>query len=156
MSAEARHWLMKSEEDVYSIEDLRRDGVTPWTGIRNYEARNHMRDRMQPGDLILYYHSNASPPGVAGIARVASEAYADPEQFDEASAYHDPKATHEKPRWMLVDVEFVKAFPKLVPLGDIREHPELRDMVLVKRMRLSVQPVTPEEFEIIRALGEES
>ncbi len=150
----ARHWLMKSEEDEYSIRDLRRDGRTRWVGVRNYEARNLMRDEMSEGDLILYYHSNARPSGVAGIARVASDAYPDPTQFDPDSRYHDPKATKEEPRWFLVDVEFVEAFDRVVSLREVKEAESLSDMVLVKRMRLSVQPVRPAEFEEIRAMAE--
>lgn len=148
-----KHWLMKSEEDVYSIADLERDGRTPWDGVRNYEARNLMRDRMSPGDLVLYYHSNARPTGVVGIARVASEPYPDPTQFDPDSPYHDGKATRGEPRWWLVDLEFVERFPRTVPLSEIKEHPALRKMVLVKRARLSVQPVRAEEFELVVELG---
>jgi len=148
------HWLMKSEENVYSIDDLHRDGTTYWDGIRNYEARNIMRDRMKVGDLVLYYHSNASPSGVVGVARVVREAYPDPTQFDPKSPYHDEKATKDEPRWWLVDVEFVEKFPRVVPLSEIKEHPDLQDMVLVKRARLSVQPVEKREFEIVRRLGQ--
>jgi predicted RNA-binding protein with PUA-like domain len=147
------HWLVKSEADVYSIEDLERESRTPWDGIRNYEARNLMRDRMRPGDLVLYYHSNASPPGVAGIARVASEPYPDPLQFDPASPYHDPKSDPDDPRWILVDVAFVERFPRLVPLQELRDHSGLQDTALLRRKRLSVQPVEPEAFAIIRSLG---
>lgn len=151
--AKNRYWLMKSEEDDYSIQDLERDGSTRWVGVRNYEARNFMRDGMQPGDEVLYYHSNARPSGVAGIARVASDPYPDPTQFDPESRYYDEKATEEEPRWVLVDVEFVERFDEVVPLREIKEHPELQEMVLVKRMRLSVQPVREEEFRIVREMG---
>ncbi|TVR60443.1 MAG: EVE domain-containing protein [Gemmatimonadales bacterium] len=151
--ADVRHWLMKSEEDEYSIDDLARDGKAPWTGVRNYEARNLMRDEMKPGDLILYYHSNARPSGVAGIARVASEPYPDHLQFDPESRYHDAKATKEEPRWFLVDVEFVEKFPRVVPLAEVKDHPDLQEMTLVRRMRLSVQPVEPEEFRIIQEMA---
>jgi predicted RNA-binding protein with PUA-like domain len=154
MSRKIQHWLMKSEADVYAIDDLERDGTTPWDGIRNYEARNFMRDRMRPGDLVLYYHSNARPPGVAGVARVASEPYPDPLQFDPGSRYHDPKSSEEEPRWILVDVAFEEKFPRLVPLDEIREHPKLQEMPLLTRKRLSVQPVEPEAFRIIRKLGQ--
>jgi predicted RNA-binding protein with PUA-like domain len=155
MPRKPQHWLVKSEADVYSIDHLAADGVTPWDGIRNYEARNFMRDGMRPGDLVLYYHSNANPPGVAGVAKVTSEPYPDALQFDRTSKYHDPKSTREDPRWVLVDVGFVERFPRLVPLAEIREHPKLQEMALLKRMRLSVQPVEPEAFAIIRALGQE-
>lgn len=151
--ADGGHWLVKSEPGVYSIEDLERDGRTPWDGVRNYEARNYMRDEMRPGDLVLYYHSNAKPPGVAGLARVASDPYPDPTQFDPESRYLDEKATEEKPRWFLVDVEFVERFPRRVPLDEIRERPELREMVLVRRSRLSVQPVRRQELDIVREMG---
>ena len=153
--AKKSQWLMKSEEDVYSIDDLERDGTTYWDGIRNYEARNIMRDRMKSGDLVLYYHSNARPPGVVGVARVVKEAYPDPTQFDPKSPYHDEKATKDEPRWWLVDVEFVEKFPRMVPLSEIKELPDLQEMVLVKRARLSVQPVEEREFEIVRKLGQE-
>jgi predicted RNA-binding protein with PUA-like domain len=152
--AKKSQWLMKSEEDVYSIDDLERDGTTYWDGIRNYEARNIMRDRMKSGDLVLYYHSNARPSGVVGVARVVKEAYPDPTQFDPKSPYHDDKATKDEPRWWLVDVEFVEKFPRMVPLSEIKEHPDLQEMVLVKRARLSVQPVEEREFETVRKLGQ--
>ncbi|MEX2529409.1 MAG: EVE domain-containing protein [Gemmatimonadota bacterium] len=144
---------MKSEEDEYSIRDLERDRRTRWVGVRNYEARNLMRDRMRPGDEILYYHSNANPSGVAGIARVASEPYPDPTQFDPSSPYHDERATKEEPRWFLVDIEFVEEFPRLVPLSEIRVEPRLSEMVLVNRMRLSVQPVLPKELEVVKEMA---
>jgi predicted RNA-binding protein with PUA-like domain len=147
------HWLVKSEEEDYSIRDLERDGRTAWTGVRNYEARNVMRDRMKPGDPVLYYHSNADPPGVAGVARVASEPYPDPTQFEASGPYFDPKATEEAPRWWLVDVGFVEAFSRVVPLREVKAHPELQGMALLERMRLSVQPVSAREFDIIRKLG---
>jgi predicted RNA-binding protein with PUA-like domain len=149
----AQYWLMKSEADVYPIDQLALDGVTPWDGIRNPEARNLMRDRMRLGDEVLYYHSNASPPGVIGLAKVASAPYPDALQFDPKSPYFDPKSDPENPRWMLVDVAFVERFERLVPLDEIRKHPLLQDMALLKRMRLSVQPVEPAAFEIIREMG---
>ena len=144
-----RYWLIKSEADVYSIDDLERDGVTPWDGVRNYEARNLMRDEMKPGDLVLYYHSNAAPPGVAGVARVHGEPYPDPLQFKPESPYHDAKSTEDDPRWVLVDVAFEERVPRLVSLQEIREVPELQEMALLKRKRLSVQPVEEEEFQLI-------
>ncbi len=147
------HWLLKSEAEDYSIDDLERDGQTPWTGVRNYEARNLMRDDMAPGDLVLYYHSNAKPSGVVGIAKVVSEPYPDPTQFDKKSYYFDAKSTREAPRWWLVDVGFVKKLPKTISLAEIRQHPDLQEMALLKRLRLSVQPVTPREFALIRGLA---
>lgn len=150
------YWLMKSEEDVYSIRDLERDGRTSWEGVRNYEARNLMRDEMKAGDEVLFYHSNAKPPGAAGVARIARAGYPDPFAFDEKSRYFDPKSDPDEPRWFMVDLEFVEAFPKVVSLEAIKALPELRDMTLVKRARLSVQPVTKEEFGIIRKMGRKS
>jgi predicted RNA-binding protein with PUA-like domain len=147
------YWLMKSEEDVYSIRDMERDGVTCWEGVRNYEARNIMRDRMKVGDSALFYHSNAKPPGVAGIVRICKKAYPDHFAFDRKNPYYDSKSDPENPRWFMVDVEFVEAFPEVVPLNEIKEHPDLGEMTLVKRARLSVQPVTREEFQIIRRMG---
>ena len=148
-----RYWLMKSEEDVYSIRDLEKDGTTWWEGVRNYEARNLMRDKMKVGDDVLFYHSNAKPPGVAGLARITKEAYPDHFAFDKKNPYYDPKSDPENPRWLMVDVEFIEAFPEIVALNDIKARPELAEMVLVKRARLSVQPVTREEFQVIRKMG---
>ncbi len=148
-----RNWLMKSEPDVYSIDDLRRDGRTSWEGVRNYQARNFMRDDAQPGDPVLYYHSNADPPGVAGLARVAREGYPDRTALDPASDYFDPKATETDVRWVQVDIEFVEAFPRLVSLDELRGTPGLEKMLVINKSRLSVQPVTDEEFRIVAALG---
>jgi predicted RNA-binding protein with PUA-like domain len=146
------HWLMKSEPEVYSIDDLEREGSTYWEGVRNYSARNNMR-RMAVGDLVLFYHSNAKPPGVVGIARVAREAYPDPHQFKPSSKYYDAKSTKENPRWSMVDVEFVEKLPKLVPLETLKTAKGLEDMVVTKRSRLSVQPVTAQEFAIVKRLA---
>ena len=148
-----QYWLVKSEPYVYSIDDLERDGTTYWDGVRNYSARNLMRDKMRVGDLVLYYHSNAAPPGVAGVAEVVRESYPDHTQFDPTSKYHDPKATEEVPRWFMVDVKFVEKFPDLVTLPEIKAEEKLSEMVLVRRARLSVQPVTREEFQLIRKWG---
>ena len=148
-----RYWLMKSEPYVYSIDDLKRDGVTFWDGVRNYSARNLMRDRMRVGDRVLYYHSNAKPPGVVGIAEVCHESYPDHTQFDPDSKYFDPKASPANPRWFMVDVRFVEKFPRMVALPEIRATPALADMVLVNRSRLSVQPVAPAEYERIVAMA---
>ena len=153
--AEAQFWLMKSEPHVYSIEDLERDGSTMWDGVRNYEARNMMRDRMVVGDRVLFYHSAVQPPGVAGVARVASEPYPDPTALDPESDYYDEKSDPGNPRWYLVDVAFEERFPRLVTLAEIRQDPRLQEMTLLKRSRLSVQPVEAEEFGIIRALARE-
>ncbi|HEX9887184.1 MAG TPA: EVE domain-containing protein [Longimicrobiales bacterium] len=147
-----RYWLMKSEPDVYSIDDLEGDGRTLWDGVRNYSARNNMR-AMEVGDLVLYYHSRQDPPGVAGIARVCSAAYPDPTQFDRKSKYFDEKSTEAEPRWWLVDIEFVEKFESGVGLPDIKARPELADMVLVRQSRLSVQAVTEAEFRTVREMA---
>lgn len=147
-------WLVKSEPESYSIDDLARDGRTPWTGVRNFQARNLMRDRMSVGDEVLFYHSSAEPPGVVGIARVASKAYPDPTQFDRKSDYHDEKATEAEPRWFLVDIEFVEKLPRIVPLAEIRDTASLAELPLVNRSRLSVQPVEPAAYDtIVRMAG---
>ncbi|MCK6374465.1 MAG: EVE domain-containing protein [Zoogloea sp.] len=146
-----RYWLMKSEPDDVSIDDLeQRPGQTvPWYGVRNYQARNFMRDGMQPGDGVLFYHSGCAEPGIAGIARVASTAYPDATQFDPASKYFDPKSTPENPRWLHVDVAFVKK-TRLVGLPELRSHPELENMrVLARGNRLSITPVEPAEWRFI-------
>ena len=151
-----QYWLMKSEPYVYSIDDLERDGATHWDGVRNYAARNLMRDRMRIGDRVLLYHSNTKPPGVAGIAEVCRESYSDFTQFDPSNKYFDPKATEENPRWFMVDIRFVEKFEREVSLPEIRATPELADMVLVNRSRLSVQPVTRGEFEHIVGMASPS
>ena len=149
-----QYWLMKSEPDVYSIADLKRDKKTYWDGVRNYTARNLMRDKMKVGDGVLYYHSNAKPPGVAGLARVASESYPDPTQFDKRSKYFDEKSTKENPRWFLVDIEYVDTFKELISLGDLRERKDLEGMALLRKgQRLSVQPVSEREWKILCKLG---
>lgn len=149
----SRYWLMKSEPDSYSIDDLERDGRTSWEGVRNYQARNFMRDDMRPGDGVLYYHSGAKPPGVAGVARVARAAYPDPTALDSGSPYHDPKASPEDPRWYMVDIEFREKFPAVVPLSALHDVEGLEEMLVNKKSRLSVQPVTRSEFEIVHRLG---
>jgi predicted RNA-binding protein with PUA-like domain len=146
------YWLIKSEPNVYSIDDLRRDKRTAWTGVRNYQARNHMR-AMKKGDLLLFYHSSAEPTGVAGLAKVVKEAYPDPTQFDRKSEYHDPKSAKDDPRWWLVDVGFVERFGEPVSLQAIKTEKRLKDMVLVNNSRLSVQPVTSDEYTRVCAMG---
>jgi len=148
-----RYWLLKSEEGVYSIRDLERDGTTHWEGIRNYEARNLLRDEMKAGDGVLFYHSNAKPPGVAGLATVARAGYPDHFAFDEKSRYYDPRSDPNDPVWFMVDVAFDEAFVEVVSLEEIRATPDLAGMVLLKRSRLSVQPVSGEEFRLIRKMG---
>jgi len=148
-----KYWLMKSEAGDYSIDDLERDGTTAWTGVRNYEARNLMRDKIRPGDLVLYYHSNANPPGVVGIAEVVSETYPDPTQFDPTDSHYDPKSNADAPRWWLVDIRFIEKLPRLVSIGEIKKCVELEGMVLVRKSRLSVQPVTANEFDFVHELA---
>ena len=149
-----RYWLMKSEPNVYSIHDLARNGVDCWDGVRNYQARNFMRDEMQVGDGVLFYHSNAKPAGVAGLARIARSAYPDHTAFDSSSTYYDPKSDSDNPRWLMVDVEFAEAFASVVSLAVLQSTPGLEDMMVIRRgMRLSIQPVTPAEWDIVVALG---
>lgn len=146
------YWLVKSEPHVFSFDDLLVKGAAgePWDGVRNYQARNFMRDDMKPGDQILYYHSNTKPPGVVGIAEVASKPYPDPTQFDPKSNYYDEKASEEKPRWILIDVKAVRKLERLVTLDEIKAEPKLADMRLVQRgNRLSVMPVEKKDFETI-------
>ena len=153
MASKRSYWLMKSEPEVFSIQALRRDRQTHWEGVRNYQARNHLR-AMRVGDLVLFYHSNAEPPGVAGVARVCREAYPDESQFDAKSHYYDAASKPDDPRWSLVDVEFVEEFAQLVPLDVLKEDPALDGMLVVKRgMRLSVQPVEREHFARVLKLG---
>ena len=149
-----RHWLIKSEPSVYSIEDLARDGETEWSGVRNYKARNYMRDEMRIGDGLLFYHSNVDPLGVYGIAEVASEAHPDSTQFREGDHYYDPESDRDNPRWWCVDVQHVETFRSPVTREEMKETPGLAGMAVLKRgMRLSVMRVTPEEFDIVRARG---
>lgn len=146
---------MKSEPDVFSFQDLKKrpKKTEPWNGVRNYQARNFMRDEMSPGDLILFYHSSCEIPGVAGIAKVGSTAYPDETQFDKKSEYYDPKATKENPRWFLVDVTYEEDLTH-VPLAQLKEEKKLQEMrLLQKGNRLSILPVTKEEFEWIKKLG---
>src|SRR5690349_6687195 len=146
-----QYWLMKSEPDEVSIDDVMAapDKTVPWFGVRNYQARNFMRDAMQVGDGVLFYHSSCPEPGIAGIAEVSSTPYPDPTQFDPKSPYYDEKSTQETPRWTLVDVVFKKKI-KLIALAALREHPELADMrVLAKGNRLSITPVTEAEWAFI-------
>jgi predicted RNA-binding protein with PUA-like domain len=145
------YWLMKSEPGECSIEDAlaARNSTVPWTGVRNYQARNFMRDHMRPGDGVLFYHSSCAEPGVAGIARIASRAYPDPTQFDRGSPYFDPAAMQDAPRWMLVDVQAVRGI-RLIPLAELRAHPELADLAILRRgNRLSITPVTAAQWRFI-------
>lgn len=147
-------WLMKSEPDVFGIDDLKKVKQEPWDGVRNYQARNFMRDSMRKGDLVLFYHSNAKPPGVAGVAEICSDAYPDPTQFDKKSKYFDAKSDPENPRWLLRDVKFKKKFKELIPLSDLKQYKELKDMKLLQKgNRLSIMPVTKKEYDFIISLS---
>lgn len=146
-------WLMKSEPDVYSFDDLKAapNQTTMWEGVRNYQARNSMRDVMKIGDTVLYYHSNCATPGIVGLAEISSEAYPDPTQFDPASDYYDEQSPLDNPRWLVVDVRYTSDIPRPVTLKDIKEHPSLAQMKVAQRgMRLSVQPVEPQHLDCIR------
>jgi len=147
-----RYWLMKSEPGSYSLDDLERDGSTCWEGVRNYQARNLMRD-MEIGDLVLFYHSNADPPGAAGIARVDSVAYPDHFSWDPDSRYFDPKSSPDEPRWWMVDLRFVDRFDRFVPLAELKAESSLAGMLVTGRSRLSVQPVDAIDFETVVRLG---
>jgi len=142
-----RYWLIKSEPDVFSIGDLEKAGREPWTGVRNYQARNFMWRDMREGELALFYHSNAKPPGIAGVARVVGEPYPDPTQFDPASEYFDPKSTEGNPRWWLVDFGYVATFSELLPLEKIKSDAMLEGMMVCQKgTRLSITPVEPAHF----------
>ncbi len=144
------YWLMKSEPDVYSIDDLARDGKTMWDGVRNYQARNFMRDQMRAGDLVFFYHSNAEPAGIAGIAKVVGKPYPDPTAFDEKDIHFDPKSKKEAPTWYLVDVAFVKKLKKFLALDEIKKIKGLEGMLLLQKgSRLSVQPVSQAHWDIL-------
>ncbi len=145
-------WLMKSEPDVFSIQDLRTKQTSPWDGVRNYAARNNMI-KMQVGDLVLFYHSNGKPSGAAGLARVCKLAYPDYTAVDPKHKYRDPRTTADTNPWSMVDVEFVEEFPRLVPLAELKADPKLATMVLFSQARLSVQPVDLASFEHIVQLG---
>ncbi len=147
-------WLMKSEPESYGIFHLERDKKTAWTGVRNYLARNYMRDVMQVGDTVLFYHSSCKVPGIYGIATVASAPYPDPTQFDIASHYFDPKATREKPLWYVVDIAFSRTLATPLSLTEIRKEKALHTMqILQKGNRLSITPVTEKEYEALQGLG---
>ena len=148
-----RYWLMKSEPHVYPFSQLVEDGSTHWDGVRNYQARNMMRDDLKLGDMVLFYHSNTKPPHVAGIARVSREGYPDHTSWDPESKYYDEKSSPENPRWIMVDIEAVQEIEK-VSLVDIKANPALEGMPLVQKgQRLSVQPVSKEQFEEICRMG---
>lgn len=146
------HWLFKTEPHVFSIENLEKspDKTTRWDGVRNYQARNLLRDQIKVGDELFVYHSQCKVPGIVGLAKVVKAAYADPAQFNPESDYFDPKADAENPRWFCVDIQHKKTFAKVIPLQQLKQNPELHDMVLLKQGRLSVQPVTKTQADIIK------
>jgi predicted RNA-binding protein with PUA-like domain len=149
-----RYWLVKSEPSAYSIDDLERDGSAPWTGVRNYQARNYMRDDMRVGDGVLFYASG-DEPGITGIAEVGKAAYPDETAFKKGHEYFDPKSKKENPTWFMVDIRFKVRLAKPVSLAQLKQTPGLEKMVLTQKgSRLSVQPVRPEEWEIVRKLSE--
>lgn len=149
-----KYWLLKSEPDCYSIDDLENDGTTFWDGVRNYQARNFMRDDMKVGDGVLFYHSNADPPGVAGTARISAAAYPDHTQFDKKGDHYDAKSDPDDPRWLMVDVDFVEKFPEVIPLQELKAVDALEGMELLRKgSRLSVQPVSKDHFNQVVKIG---
>jgi len=150
-----RFWLMKSEPETFGFDDLVRDGRTMWDGVRNYQARNLLRDEVGEGDRVLFYHSSADPPGVAGVAEVVRAAYPDPTQFDPEDPHHDPESGRADPRWVAVDLAPVQKLKRFVGLPELRANPRLKDLALLRRgNRLSVQPVTAAEFREVLKMGD--
>ncbi|MCJ8300725.1 MAG: EVE domain-containing protein [Pseudomonadales bacterium] len=143
------YWLLKSEPADYSIDDLQQDGVTPWDGIRNFQARNFIRDQLAVGDQVFIYHSSCKQVGIAGVGEVASEPYADPAQFNEASKYFDSKADPDSPKWFVVDIKFSLKAQTLLPLKAMKAAPELAELALFKQSRLSVLPVNDQQWHYI-------
>lgn len=153
-SAKPRFWLMKSEPDVFSLSDLKKNKTTLWEGVRNYQARNFMMNEMQVGDGVLFYHSSTEPPGIAGLAVVSQAAVPDLTQFDKKSEYHDPKATKEKPIWFCTQIKFVSEFNNYITLEQIRKDTKLKNMLVIKKgQRLSIQPVSEQDFNHLHQLG---
>jgi predicted RNA-binding protein with PUA-like domain len=149
-----QYWLMKSEPTCYSIDDLKRDKTTYWDGVRNYQARNFMRDQMKVGDGVLFYHSNANPPGVAGIAKITKIAYPDFTAWDEQDQHYDPKSSPQKPIWFMVNMGFVKKFKEVISLEIIKNTPPLEGiMVARKGSRLSIQPLSQQHFQYIQKMA---
>lgn len=146
------YWLMKSEPEEFSIDDLRNRPrrTEPWDGVRNYQARNMMRDEMRKGDQVFFYHSNCETPGIAGIAKIVREGYPDPTAFDPRDKHFDPKSAPDNPRWFLVDVQFVRKLKRVIPLSELKAEPALEDLQLVRRgNRLSIMPVTKKQWDHI-------
>jgi|TARA_R110001606_G_scaffold85236_1_gene193374 predicted RNA-binding protein with PUA-like domain len=146
------YWLMKSEPDAFSIDDLKRLKHSPWDGVRNYQARNFMKE-MKEGDLVFFYHSSCTPAGIVGTAKVCKSAYPDHTSWDKNSAYYDAKSTPDSPRWFMVDVEFIEKWPSILTLAELKQNPELTEMLLTKKgSRLSVMPITQSEWEYISTI----
>lgn len=155
--AEKKYWLMKSEPEVFSVTDLEKapGKTTCWDGVRNYQARNYLRDSIKPGDLVFFYHSNAEPSGIAGIAEVVKAGYPDKTAFDPDDHHYDPKSKVDNPTWYMVDVKHVQTFKRLLPLEELRHKSGLQDMVLLQKgSRLSVQPVTAKQWQVIAKMAE--
>jgi predicted RNA-binding protein with PUA-like domain len=148
-----RYWLMKTEPEEFSIDALKKKKLEPWNGVRNYQARNYMRDDMKVGDGVLFYHSNCDEPGVVGLAEIRSEAHPDPSQFDPRSDYYDAGSKREEPRWLLVDVGYTRKLKRTITLAELKDKPQLQDLALVKKgNRLSVLPVSKKEWDFILSL----
>ena len=149
------YWLMKSEPSTFSIDDLkhRPRRTEQWDGVRNYQARNILRDQMRKGDLAFFYHSNCAVPGIAGVVEIVTEGYPDFTAFDPSSSYHDPRSTPDRPRWYVVDVRFKRSLKRVITLAELKQHPKLRDMAVLRRgNRLSITPVTKAQWETILSL----
>ena len=154
MAKTKRYWLFKCEPEAYAIEDLERDGTASWEGVRNFQARNFMRDDVQVGDDVLFYASNAEPSGVTGLAKISRAAYPDDFAFQPDHKYFDEKSDPDNPTWYMVDVRFAERFPEIVPLAVLKATPGLEKMMVTQKgSRLSIQPVTKEEFDIVKKLG---
>lgn len=154
-----QYWLMKSEPEAFGIDDLkaRPNQQEHWDGVRNYQARNMMRDEMQVGDLVFFYHSNCKTPGIVGVMQVAKKAYPDFTAFDPDSKYYDPKSSQDNPRWFMVDVKFKEKFPHIVSLDDLRGRSELQDMLILRKgNRLSITPVTEHEWHTVLSMAKET
>ncbi|MDY6955731.1 MAG: EVE domain-containing protein [Pseudomonadota bacterium] len=150
----AAYWLMKTEPTTFGIDHLRERGIEPWDGVRNYQARNMIRDQMQPGDGALIYHSNCTVPAIVGLARISSVAYPDPTAFNPESRYYDPASTPERPRWYVVDVAYERHLCRPLPLAELRTYPELEGMALLRRgNRLSITPISPNHWEFLLELA---
>jgi len=143
------YWLFKSEPESFSISDLEQEKTTNWDGVRNFQARNFLKNEIKLGDQVFFYHSNADPPGIVGIAEVVKEGYPDHTAFDKKDHHYDPKSNPDKPTWYMVDIKHVKTFKELIGLPELKEQKALKDMVLLQRSRLSIQPVTEGEWQAI-------